>query len=711
MDEGATQPLTQPHFDRGRNGSISVKDESDVICILHPTTRTACQAVDRVALTAPQHILQNADLLRYLEEDTIHNTRPSSINADDAEKDVKRQQHLSQSEDELSDDGTHVKPPRGREIALRLSSKVTDPIHGFVFGKDNRKCDIVIAEPSSISSRHFRIYLTQGGILMLEDSSTNGTIVDDVLLRYKTCPPGESCSHILGQGTVIVILSQTGEDDLKFVVSIPNRERGGLKYEENLRDYLGFVAQAERRAAEVRKAKENGKDLTLPPVATNPICNDLLPRNLQPRGNMFTASLAAGTARFHHGMHWGGGDIYSVIGFAGKGAFATVYKVATNKEGIVYAAKELEKRKYLKDGSLKLKFNNELKIMKLIHHPHIVEYVDHHDTQDYLYIIMDYVPGGDLSSYISSSGYVTEGLGQSLARQMCHAIGYLHKCGITHRDIKPENILIANVDPYTFKLSDFGLSKEVLEGQTLMKTFCGTLLYCAPEIHPGYIRFVRGQHHHHHRRRTADPPPVTNPYSCAVDVWSLGAVLYHVLTTKAPYNGYNDSTGQRMLESIMTTKLPLEPLKLSRVSGNGVHFLQQMLQNDPQKRTTIAECLDHAWIKDTKDVFDMSSLEKAMTQNLEDIQEETASQLSQQLNLQGNLYEGSIDEEYEDEDKLEVEELIQRRQFQPFDSGVGQYGPEQQLIPSSDGIAYPALPTVDRDGNAPPHHPAPNRLL
>lgn len=271
MDEGATQPLTQPHLDRGRNGSVSVKDESDVICILHPSTRAACQVVDSLAMTAPQHILQNADLAQFLEEDTMHDTRANSVNADDAEKDVERQQRLSQSEDELTDDGTHVKPPRGREIALRLSSRVTDPIHGFVFGRDYRKCDIVLGLHSdrkkiSISSRHFRIYLTQGGILMLEDSSTNGTFVDDILLKYKDCPPGESYSHILGQGTVIVILSSNGQDDLKFVVSIPNRERGGLKYEENLRDYLGFVAQAERQAAEVRKAKENGNDLTLPPV-------------------------------------------------------------------------------------------------------------------------------------------------------------------------------------------------------------------------------------------------------------------------------------------------------------------------------------------------------------------------------------------------------------------------------------------------------------
>ena len=110
---------------------------------------------------------------------------------------------------------------------------------------------------------------------------------------------------------------------------------------------------------------------------------------------------------------------------------------------------------------------------------------------------------GDVSNYISREGFIAEPLGQSLARQMCHALYYLHKCGITHRDIKPENILIANDDPYTFKLSDFGLSKEVLEGQTQMQTFCGTLLYCAPEIHPGYTRLVRGQPPH--RRRTTEP--------------------------------------------------------------------------------------------------------------------------------------------------------------------------------------------------------------
>ena len=101
---------------------------------------------------------------------------------------------------------------------------------------------------------------------MLEDSSTNGTWVDDILLKYKNRSPQDSCSHILGHGSLITLLSSNGIEDLKFIVGIPNRERCGTKYEEKLRDYLGFVAQKERQVAEFRKAKENGNDLTIRPV-------------------------------------------------------------------------------------------------------------------------------------------------------------------------------------------------------------------------------------------------------------------------------------------------------------------------------------------------------------------------------------------------------------------------------------------------------------
>lgn len=106
---------------------------------------------------------------------------------------------------------------------------------------------------------------------------------------------------------------------------------------------------------------------------------------------------------------------------------------------------------------------------------------------------MEFVPGGDLRSFIKAGTAMAEYMCKSVAEQVCDAVKYLHECNITHRDIKPDNILIQTRDPLFVKLSDFGLSKWVAnEEETMLKSFCGTLLYCAPEIYPEYGLYKAG---------------------------------------------------------------------------------------------------------------------------------------------------------------------------------------------------------------------------
>ena len=582
MDDELTQPSTQPFFDprrEGRSDELTPEDASDILITLHPTTHSAIEAARACARETPQHVLQNTGVPGATHEfhDGLDAEAPITDPRDDmCDVDIDETQPLPVAP---------ISHEASVDLALRFSSKVRDPSMGWVFGRDIRKSDILLQAPEDkrtvrISGMHFRIYVTGDGIIMLQDTSTNGTHVDNVLLRRT---PGDS-KRTLAHGSVISVIVRTDKVTkaltwATFIVRIPERSGTAfLKYGNNLHNYINSRLL-------VRAGAPNGQT---------------------PSYNL----LGLGSIRSNHGMKWNGGEKYSVIGVVGKGAFAAVYKLAEKSAGTVFAAKEIDKIKFMKNGELDSKIGNELRIIKSLKHPHIVKYCDYQDERDNLYIIMEYVAHGDMSAYMAQ-GPVPEDLTRSISRQLCQALKYIHDEGVTHRDIKPDNILIAVQDPMVVKLTDFGLSKLADgPGGAPMKTFCGTLLYCAPEVYPDFQRLRNGTAS---IRMLGKPPEASgervskrpSTYSRKVDMWSLAAVLFHMLAGDAPYTGTAENQGQTMLRNILTRRLDVVPLAARGCSNDCMKFVEQLMMVDPVYRPTAASTLEHAWLTDVPDVAEI----------------------------------------------------------------------------------------------------------
>ena len=452
-----------------------------------PSSRPALKAVDLVAKTSPQHILQNhlINNVSQSNHDLRHENATSTGQVSNDEG-TQLDEHTQTSE------GSQDTRP-SRDIALRMSSKIHDPCQGFVFGRNPNRCDLLISNDSvmKLSNCHFRIFVNRHGVLMLEDTSTNGTFVDKVLLRSAKHDNNKDASHpstrTLNSGAIVQLPTVTrhSEETMRFIVRFPSRDHQQEQYNQTLLSYLEYIQQAERQLR-VAAAKTG----EMPPPALMPFNAVKDKAEVSPNASI----LAAATGDYHHGSGWNGGDKYNVVSYIGKGAFAMVFKLSAAKDGEVYACKQIEKRRFIKDGILNHKGHNEILVMKDLVHPNIVKYIEYHETKVHIFIVMEFIRFGDLSVYTESGTAMPEYLCQLMASQIIQALDYLHKRKITHRDIKPDNILIASRNQYIFKLSDFGLSKIVNNEETFLKSFCGTLLYCAPEIYPGFRRAKLGLH-------------------------------------------------------------------------------------------------------------------------------------------------------------------------------------------------------------------------
>lgn len=212
----------------------------------------------------------------------------------------------------------------------------------------------------------------------------------------------------------------------------------------------------------------------------------------------------------------------------------------------------------------------EVDILSEVDHPNIVKYMKHYESKKYLYIVMEYCPGGDLFQRIGRQNKFSEAEAATMMEEVLRAINHCHHLGIIHRDLKPENIMYSTDN--TLKIIDFGLS--IKENTQTSEQIVGTAYYIAPEI----IREEK--------------------FTKAGDIWSLGVILHILLTGYVPIGG---NTFEQIKEEIRAYNgLVFDYEKWEGVSSDAKDLVRKMLNADHKRRITATEALKHPWFTSNK---------------------------------------------------------------------------------------------------------------
>ncbi|OAD55257.1 SNF-related serine/threonine-protein kinase [Eufriesea mexicana] len=277
--------------------------------------------------------------------------------------------------------------------------------------------------------------------------------------------------------------------------------------------------------------------------------------------------------------------LYDLEETLGRGHFAVVKLARHVFTGEKVAVKVIDKSKL--DEVSRAHLFQEVRCMKLVQHPNVVRLYEVIDTQTKLYLILELGDGGDLYDYIMrhDSG-LSEEVARTYFRQIVRAISYCHRLHVVHRDLKPENVVFFE-KLGTVKLTDFGFSNRFCPGQKL-ETSCGSLAYSAPEILLG---------------DSYDAP--------AVDVWSLGVILYMLVCGQAPFQEANDS---ETLTMIMDCKYSIPP----HVSEECKRLIARMLVKEPEDRASLEEIAADPWLAAGPDSDPVEALPLVSRQQVSD---------------------------------------------------------------------------------------------
>jgi len=260
---------------------------------------------------------------------------------------------------------------------------------------------------------------------------------------------------------------------------------------------------------------------------------------------------------------------YTLLEKIGEGGTAVIRLAVDNITNKRVAVKCISK--HLKIINLKEKIKNEISAMTTLTHKNIIQAIDILETEDAIKIVMPYCEDGDLFELINSCEDFSEAEIRSMFKKIVDGIEYCHSTGLCHRDLKLENIFLCN-NKTDLMIGDWGFCAEYSE-TTLLTDSCGSLPFAAPEI-------IKGE-------------PYKGP---EVDIWSLGVVLFCMITANYPFDDLSDD------EEIIKSKINAGKYPKPNCSKSCKRLLRKMLEPDRHKRITLPEIISSTWMnrKDKK---------------------------------------------------------------------------------------------------------------
>merc|ERR1719376_39431 len=278
-------------------------------------------------------------------------------------------------------------------------------------------------------------------------------------------------------------------------------------------------------------------------------------------------------------------DRYVRIRALGEGQYGQVWlcrdKITTAERAVKLIAKQ---------GSAKQQeeFRHEVETVKSLDHPNIMKIYEFFEDKRNFYLVMELYSGGELFDEIMKRQYFSEADAVSVMEQCLAGICYLHSVGVIHRDLKPENLLLSTERPdASIKIVDFGMA--TMGAKSVTQARVGTAYYIAPEVIDPQ-RFGGGS------------------YDEKCDIWSLGVILYILLTGTPPFWGDDDDD---ILNKIVSqNKFELEPAYQQALSKEVQDLLKKMLVWDPKKRLSAQDCLNHQWIRNGSKVGKLNKSDK-----------------------------------------------------------------------------------------------------